>query len=94
MTRTINAATYLHLGNSPLAGQITFSQNAAGAVLAIAAAVNGSHETANSVDAYRKDLAAGDRAYADLDAVKVAIGVQERRGNYFVTDDVLSTLMQ
>jgi RHS repeat-associated protein len=67
---------------------------AAGALLAIATAAQGSQEIAASVDDYARDSKNGNTAYADLDAVDVAIGVQDMTGNYFITTDVLGTMMQ
>jgi hypothetical protein len=46
------------------------------------------------MDDYAKHMAAGETAWADLDAIDVAIGVQTITGNYFVTMDVMAILMQ
>jgi RHS repeat-associated protein len=67
---------------------------AAGALLAIATAAQGAQEIAASVDDYARDSKNGESAWADLDAIDVAIGVQDMTGNYFITADVLGTMIQ
>lgn len=66
---------------------------AAGAIFAIASAVQGSQEIAAAVDDYAKDAKNGDTAWMDLDAITVAVGVQDMTGNYFVTMDVLGVML-
>ena len=63
------------------------------AILAIAQAAEGAQQVASAVDDYARHAAAGETAWADLDAIEVAVGVQNMTGNYFVTMDVLGIML-
>jgi len=61
--------------------------------VAIFGAVSGSAGAADKAWAYARDVRNGDSAYADLDAIDIAVSVQEATGNYFVTSFALDILL-
>ena len=70
---------------------------AAGAVaglMAIATAVSASSEAAETAQSYARNLQQGETAYADLDAISIAIDIQDATGNYFITHEVLGILLK
>ncbi len=64
------------------------------AAVAINAALESGLEAAESARSYARNLSAGETAYADLDAIDIAIHVQDITGNYFMTDEALDILLK
>ena len=66
----------------------------AGGVIAIATAVQSSSRAAEIAESYGRHIASGDNAYADLDAVDLALAIQEGTGNYYMGYLALDILLQ
>lgn len=65
---------------------------AIGAV-AIFSAVSAGGAIADIASSYGKNMKAGNGAYADLDAIDIAVQLQNADGNYFVTMFALDLLL-
>ena len=64
-----------------------------GAVATVGYLASSSSAIAATAESYGKNIERGEYAYADLDAIEIAIAVQEATGNYFVTAYALDILL-
>jgi hypothetical protein len=63
------------------------------AAVAINAALESGLHAAEVARSYAKNVKAGNGAYADLDAVEIAIDVENATGNYFMAYEALDILL-
>lgn len=74
-------------------GMLKQGGGAALGAIAIFGIVSESHAAADAAVSYGHHLQNGDNAFADLDAIDIAVNIQNAGGNYFVTMYALDLLL-